>query len=125
MRPTIAIIGASPDRAKFGNKAVRAYARQGYDVFPIHPKAEEIEGHKAYRSILDVPAPAIDRASFYLPPEIGLKVIEDVAKKKVGEVWLNPGSESPELISRSEELGLNTIVACSIIAVGESPSELA
>ena len=124
MRPTIAIIGASPDRAKFGNKAVRAYARQGYDVFPIHPKAEEIEGHKAYRSILDVPA-GIDRASFYLPPEIGLKVIEDVAKKKVGEVWLNPGSESPELISRSEELGLNTIVACSIIAVGETPSELA
>jgi predicted CoA-binding protein len=125
MRPTIAIIGASPDRNKFGNKAVRAYARQGFDVFPIHPKADVIEGHKAYKSILEVPTPTIDRASFYLPPAIGLQVLEDVAKKNIGEVWLNPGSESPELIARAEELGLKVIVACSIIAVGESPSDLA
>ena len=76
---TVAILGASADRAKFGNKAVRAYLAQGYQVFPIHPKAQTIEGLQAYRSILEVPADRLDRTSLYLPPQIGLHVIEEIA----------------------------------------------
>lgn len=124
MKPTIAIIGASTHRGKYGNRAVRGYAQQGYDVFPIHPRAEVIEGHKAYRSVLDVPVKELDRVSIYLPPEIGLQVIEEVARKPVREVWLNPGAESPELIARARELGLNVIVACSLVAVGVDPHGL-
>src|SRR5215813_2406091 len=120
-KPTIAIIGASTNRSKFGNRAVRAYARQGYTVYPIHPRAEVIEGFRTYRSVLDVPATTLDRVSFYVPPEIGLQVIEEVAKKLVGEVWLNPGAESPELIARGKALGLNVVVACSIVAIDENP----
>ncbi len=120
--PNIVIIGASSDRAKFGNKAVRAYVKQGFTVYPIHPKETEIEGVKVYKSILDVPEKEIDRVSFYLAPQIGMKVIEEVAKKKVGEVWLNPGAESNELVDKAEKLGLNVICACSIIDVGEMPS---
>ncbi len=78
-QPTIAIIGASADRTKFGNKAVRAYMRRGYQVFPIHPLAGIIEGQLAHRSILDVPAESLDRVSLYLPPRIGLQVIEDAS----------------------------------------------
>ena len=121
--PTIAIIGASTDRSKFGNKAVRAYSEQGYTVYPIHPKETEIEGHKAYKSILDVPEKRLDRVSFYLPPAVGLKVIEDVAKKDVDEVWLNPGAESDDLIDKAEKLGLNVIAACSLVNVGINPDE--
>ena len=51
-------------------------------------------------------------------------VIDQVARKKVAEVWLNPGAESPELEARGRELGLNVIVGCSILAVGVSPGEL-
>ena len=69
-RPTVAIVGASTDRRKYGNKAVRAFAAQGYEVFPIHPTAAEIEGHKAYPSVLDLPVPRLDRVSLYLPPDI-------------------------------------------------------
>lgn len=124
MKPTIAIIGASTNRAKFGNRAVRGYAQQGYEVFPIHPRAAAIEGHKAYRSILDIPVAELDRVSIYLPPEIGLQVIEEVARKPVREVWLNPGAESPELIARAHELGLNVVAACSLVAVGVNPHAL-
>src|SRR5258708_15192438 len=102
MKPTIAIIGASTDRRKFGNRPVGAYARQGYEVYPIHPTAETIEGHPVYRSILDLPTDALDRVSFYVPPEVGLRVIEEVARKPVREVWLNPGAESPELIAKGQ-----------------------
>lgn len=121
--PSIAIIGASPDRAKFGNKAVRIYAGQGYTVYPVNPKVETIEGHKAYKSINDVPEQKLDRVSVYLPPAVGLQVIGDIAKKQVGELWLNPGAESDELIEKAGRLGLNVIAACSIVNVGTDPDE--
>lgn len=120
--PTIAIIGASQDRNKFGNKAVRVFADKGYKVYPIHPKLSEIEGHKTYSSILQVPEKEFDMVSFYLPPQVGLKVIEEVAKVKCKEVWLNPGSESDELVEKAESLGLTVIQACSIVGVGSSPN---
>jgi len=122
-RLTVAILGASDDRAKFGNKAVRAYLARGYQVFPIHPNAEMIEGLAVYRTILEVPAAQLDRASLYLPPHIGQQVIEEVARKSVREVWLNPGAESPELIARAKELGLNVIAGCSILDIGANPND--
>src|SRR5216684_2417937 len=124
MKPTIAIIGASADRQKFGNRAVRAYARRGYEVYPIHPSAEQIEGHQAYRSVLEVPVDHLDRVSLYVPPDIGLLLIEEVARKPAREAWLNPGAESPELIARGRALGLSLIVGCSIISIGEDPDAL-
>lgn len=123
MPQTVAVLGASSDRTKFGNKAVRAFVRQGHTVIPIHPREAEIEGLKAYASILDVPG-SVDMATFYLPPAVGERVIEDVAKKGVTEVWINPGAESAGLVARAKALGLNPIVACSIRGVGEDPSEL-
>jgi len=120
---SIAILGASADRAKFGNKAVRVFADRGYKVYPVNPKLEEIEGHKAYKTINDVPAEELDMVSFYLPPPVGLQVIADVAKKKVKEVWLNPGADSDELMAKGEELGLTMISACSIVGIGSSPSD--
>ncbi|BCW98193.1 MAG: hypothetical protein KatS3mg024_1020 [Armatimonadota bacterium] len=120
---SIAVIGASTDRSKYGNKAVRAYLRQGFTVYPVNPGAAEVEGLKAYPSVRDLPETP-DQATFYVPPEVGLKVIEDVAAVGIRRVWFNPGSESPELLQRAAELGLETVVACSILGVGEDPSDL-
>src|SRR6266481_5457829 len=97
MSKVVAVIGASRNRAKFGNRAVRAYVQEGYRVIPINPHEWEIEGLTVYASVLDVPGP-IDMASFYVPPEIGSLVIDDVAKKGISEMWLNPRSESDALI---------------------------
>jgi predicted CoA-binding protein len=121
-RPTIAILGASNDRAKYGNKAVRAFQKQGWDVYPVNPRETEVEGIRVYPSLDALPLTHLDRVSFYVPPVVGLRLIEDVARKEVGEVWLNPGSESAELLDRALALGLNVIQACSIMDVGELPS---
>jgi len=94
-RPTVAILGASDDRSKYGNKAVRAYCDQGWEVFPIHPSLTEVEGMPAYPDLDAVPVERLNRVSFYVPPRIGLKLIDAVARKPAAEVWLNPGSESP------------------------------
>jgi hypothetical protein len=117
---TVAVIGASSNRSKFGNKALRAYERQGYKVLAINPNEREVEGHPTYASVLDVPGP-IDIATVYVQPEIGVTVMDDLAKKRIPEVWLNPGADDPRVVARARELGLKTILACSIIAIGESP----
>jgi len=120
---TVAVIGASNDRSKFGNRAVRAYLQQGYAVVPINLHEAEIEGVTAFRSVLDFPGP-IDLASLYVPPSVGEQVIEDVARKGITEVWLNPGSESDRLVARAKALHLEPIVACSIVAIGKNPYAL-
>jgi hypothetical protein len=119
----VAIIGASSDRRKFGNRALRAFQQQGYTVVPINPHESEVEGVKAYASVLDVPG-TIDMASFYVQPEIGERVIDEVARKGIAEVWLNPGAESDALIARAQALHIQPIVGCSIVAIGQNPYQL-
>ncbi len=123
-RKTVAVVGASNDRTKYGNKAVRAYLKQGWQVFPINPKEDTIEGLKAYRSVLDVPVERLNRITVYVPPHVGIRLLEEFARKPHDELYINPGAESPELLQRAEQLGLKPIVACSILAVGEHPDRL-
>jgi predicted CoA-binding protein len=120
---TVAIIGASNDRSKFGNKAVRAFRLQGYTVYPVNPKEAEIEGLPAFRNILEVPVRP-QMISVYLPPPVLLRVLPDIAAKGCDELWVNPGAESDEVLAEAERLGLNVIQACSIVGVGESPENL-
>lgn len=118
----VAVIGASHDRRKFGNKAVRAFLHRGYQVVPVNPCHREIEGLVAYTSVLEVPV-AIDIATFYLPPEVGERVVAEVVAKRIPELWLNPGADGSTVIERARALGLEPSIGCSIIAIGESPSD--
>ncbi len=121
----IAVVGASSDRRKYGNKALRALLAQGYDVAAINPGSaaagESIEGVPAHASLRDVPG-AIDVATFYVPPAVGERLLGDVAAREIPEIWLNPGAESDALLARARELGLETHLQCSILAVGDSPA---
>jgi len=121
---TVAIIGASNDRSKYGNKSVRAHVQQGYQVYPVNPKEREIEGLAAFPSIAAVPVRP-QRVSVYLPPALVLTVLPAIAAKGCDELWLNPGTESAEVLAEAERLGLNVVQACSIVGVGMSPGELA
>ena len=124
-QPTVAIIGASADREKYGNKSVRAHAAQGYRVFPVNPKGGEIEGLTVYMNLKEIPVERLDRVSLYVPPAVGLALVEEIAAKGCDELWLNPGSESDELAEKARTLGLNPIIACSIVNVGANPHKMA
>jgi predicted CoA-binding protein len=116
----VAIIGASANRAKFGNKALRAFEKQGFRVVAINPNEDEVEGHKTYASVNDFPE-NIDMATVYVPGDVGVRVMDDLARKGVPEVWLNPGADDDAVVARAKELGLKTVIACSIIGIGDSP----
>ncbi|MGO9463178.1 MAG: CoA-binding protein [Isosphaeraceae bacterium] len=123
-RKTVAIVGASADRSKYGNKAVRAFQHAGWMVYPVHPKLKKVEGLEAYPSLDALPVTELDQVSLYVPAEVGIQVLDQAARKRARELWLNPGTESPELLHRATELGLSVIRGCSILGVGEDPGEL-
>lgn len=117
----VAVIGASRDPCKFGNKAVRAFARRGFDVVPVNPREAVVEERPCYPSVLHVPGP-IDIATLYVPPAVGETLLDELAAKGVGEVWINPGAESPRLVARARALGLSPLLGCSLLRIGEDPS---
>jgi len=120
---TVAVVGASNNRSKYGNKAVRAYKQQGFTVYPVHPRESEIEGLPVFKRVTDLPVRP-NRVSVYLRPDVVLQVLPDIAAKGCDELWLNPGTESDAVLEEAERLGLNVIQACSILGVGLDPQEL-
>ena len=118
--PSVAVVGASSAPQKFGNKAVRAYLRQHWTVYPVNPNEKTIEGLPVYARVEDLPT-GVERFSLYVPPSVGITLLEAIKSKQPKEVYLNPGSESDALIARAEALGLEPILACSIIEIGERP----
>ena len=120
---TVAIIGASSDRSKFGNKAVRAFQQRHFKVFPVNPNESTVEGLPTYPTITDVPERP-DMVSVYVRPSVLLGLLPDIAASGCNELWLNPGTESAAVLAEAERLKLKVIAACSIVAIGVSPSSL-
>lgn len=116
----VAIIGASNQREKFGNKAVRAYVAHGHSVYPVNLRERTIEGLPAFRSILDIPV-KLDATLMYVPPEVTIKLLSAIARKGPGKLFFNPGSEDDAAIARAGELGLEPLLACAIVAIGDRP----
>ena len=122
MPQVVAIVGASRDRHKFGNKALRAFRDAGHTVIPINPHETEVEGERTYASVLDVPGP-IDMATVYVQPDVALRVLDELQRKQVPEIWLNPGADDDDVLAEARRRGLNVIAACSIIGAGRRPSD--
>jgi uncharacterized protein len=122
MAKTIAVVGASNDRQKFGNKAVRAFRDEGHTVIPINPNERDVEGLKTYASVLDVPG-QIDMATVYVQPDVAERLVGEFVRKQIPEVWFNPGADTDEVMSEARKQKLNAIFACSIIGIGRSPHE--
>ncbi|MGD9646916.1 MAG: CoA-binding protein [Pirellulales bacterium] len=122
-RPTVAILGASGNREKFGNKSVRAHVRQGYEVYPVNPRAERIEGLVCYASLAEVPVARLTRICVYLPPAALLETLDEIAAKGCDELFLNPGTESEAVLDKAARLGLDPILACSIVDLGVTPAQ--
>ncbi|HMN42171.1 MAG TPA: CoA-binding protein [Phycisphaerales bacterium] len=118
------VIGASTNRDKYGNKAVRAYAAAGHTVLPVNPRAAEIEGLTCFPTVAGAPGP-IDRAALYLPPPLALEAVGELgARGDVAEVFFNPGTESQEAMTLARSLGMESTFGCAIVDIGASPYAL-
>ncbi|MBK8725269.1 MAG: CoA-binding protein [Holophagaceae bacterium] len=114
-----AVVGASPDRSKYGNKVLRCYQQHGMEVYPINPKAPEIEGLKAFANFAELPVKVVG-ISVITPPSVTERVVEEAAAAGVQRIWMQPGAESPEALRRAQELGMEVIAGgpCILVVAG-------
>jgi hypothetical protein len=117
----MAVVGVSSDPAKPSRQAVRLYHAQGWDVYPVNPRGGTLDGLPVYPSVAEIPGGPLTRVSLYVPPAVGLALVDEIARRGCDELWLNPGSESPELVARAEALGLRVVQACSLLAAEVDP----
>ena len=126
MSRSIAVVGASADRHKFGNKSVRAYASAGWTVYPINPNESTVEELPAFASLSAAEAAAgepIERISVYLPPAITRGILPEIAAAGARDTFFNPGSADATVLEEAAELGIAVRDACSIVDIGLSPAQ--
>jgi len=118
-----AVVGASTDRAKYGNKVLRAYLQNGKEVYPINPKAEEVEGVKAYPDLASLPVTPRG-ISVITPPAVTEKIVEQAIQLGIRFVWMQPGAESPAAVSAGEKAGLELVAdgSCALVVMGYQES---
>lgn len=121
-QPSVAVIGASRDRSKFGNKCVRAFLHRGFKVFPVNPHVEEIESLPVLSALDRLPEEP-DRISIYLPPHKTRALLPELARFPGAEVWFNPGSADAETLEAARAAGIDVHDGCSIVDIGLSPSQ--
>jgi predicted CoA-binding protein len=111
-----AVVGASQDRTKYGNKVLRVYQQNNRDVVPVNPKADEVEGLKSYADLASIPG-QIDGVSIITPPAITERVVQDAVRRGIKNIWMQPGAESTAAIKMAEEGGANVIARGPCILV--------
>lgn len=114
-----AVVGASTDRDKYGNKVLRCYRQHGLEVFPIHPREAEVEGLRAFASLADLPK-APRAVSIITPPAVTERVLQEAASLGIRHLWLQPGAESTAVLRTADALGLEVIAGgpCLLVVLG-------
>jgi predicted CoA-binding protein len=114
-----AVVGASRDRAKFGNKVLRAYLQNSREVYPVNPTADEVEGLTAYTDLASLPR-CVESVSVITPPPITETIVEQAGELGIKHIWMQPGAENVKAVERAEQLGMNVISGgpCILVVQG-------
>ncbi|AMP90658.1 CoA-binding protein [Legionella pneumophila] len=117
--PAFAVVGASSNRAKYGNKVLRCYLQNGKKVYPVNPHETLIESLPVTHSVNDLPDD-VQSISIITPPSITEKVVKEAVKKGIKHIWMQPGAESVSAIQYCLDHKLNVISggACILVAMG-------
>lgn len=113
------VIGASANRAKFGNMVLRCYQQNSRIVYPVHPLLDKVEGLLCLKSISELPS-EVKSISVITPPQITEQIVEQAHSKGIQNIWMQPGAESPLAIQKCLDYGINVIAdgSCILVMLG-------
>lgn len=114
-----AVVGASADRSKYGNRVLRCYQMNGLEAVPVNPKEAVIEGAATVASVSELPDD-VKSISIITPPHITEKVVIEAIAKGVRNIWMQPGAESSVAVKTCVENGVNLIAdgSCILVVLG-------
>lgn len=121
-RRTWAVVGASDNRMKFGNRIYRVLRERGYTVYPVNPTLATVEGDPAYRDVAALPV-GVEVLDIVIPPGRVPPVLEQAKAAGITRIWLQPGAESPAVIAHAASLGLEVIAGgpCAMVEARSWP----
>jgi predicted CoA-binding protein len=113
-----AVVGASHDRAKYGNKVLRVYQQNHLDVVPINPSGGQIEGLEAVPDLASLTEP-VDGISIVTPPPVTKQIVEQALSLGIKNIWMQPGAEDPDAVAAAERAGAKVIAGgpCVLVAL--------
>ena len=103
-----AIVGATDDTQKYGNKIFLNMKNRGYEVYPVNPRLKELEGTKCYPDLADIPV-KVDVVDFVVPPPVTEIILKECKRLELDRIWLQPGSESEAAIAFCHENNLKVV----------------
>lgn len=118
-----AIVGASQDRNKYGNRVFRSLRHAGYRVYPVNPNVTEVEGAVAYPTLAELPErPEV--VNLVVPPPVTEQVVRQAHELGLMRIWMQPGAESDEAIEFCETHGMQLVYdACAMVQKREWDQE--
>ncbi len=106
-----AVVGVKQDEDQYAYKIYQILKENGYTVYPVNPKADQIDGDKCYPKVSDIPGP-VDVVDMVVNPLTGRKLLDSIAEKNIKYLWLQPGSHDEGFIKELEERGFIYVRDC-------------
>jgi predicted CoA-binding protein len=103
-----AVVGATDNPDKYGNRIVKNLKNRGYEVYPVNPKLGRLEDLKCYPNLGEIPV-KVDVVDFVVPPSATEALLKDCKRLGLERIWLQPGSESEEAINYCHANGLKVV----------------
>ena len=114
-RRTWAVVGASQDRSKFGNRVLRSMRDSGYVVYPVNPKGGHIEGLEVHRTLADLPEQP-EVVDLVVPPSVSEQIVREAQHLGLNRIWFQPGSESVAALAYCSDHGMQVVHdACAMV----------
>lgn len=111
----VAVIGASSDTSRYSYKAMEMLEEYGHKPVPVHPREEEVRGHKVIHNLGELKDKNIDTITVYVNPAISDKYEKDMIQVKPKRVIFNPGAENPRLAESLSKNGIGVENACTLV----------
>lgn len=113
--PVVAVIGATDNPRKYGNRIYLDLKGKGFRVYPVNPSRDTVDGDPAFARLSDIPEKP-DIVNFVVPPSATLRVLEQAKELGFTTVWIQPGAENEAVMGYLEEHGFDYVVnACIMV----------
>ncbi|QYZ64599.1 MAG: hypothetical protein OI74_06010 [Gammaproteobacteria bacterium (ex Lamellibrachia satsuma)] len=110
----VAVLGASSKPHRYANQAIKLLNELGYEVTPVHPKLESVEGLQVFSSLGKI-SKTIDTLTLYVGPQRLAPMFDEIVNAAPSRVIFNPGTESRDLTSRLDKAGIEWLEGCTLV----------